>query len=100
MKPSTPTRRQRELLSVARGLAAGLSTHRIAKATRIHPMAVLHHRRTLFHLRITPADVASIIAKVPGELVDDCLLALVDSRRAEQKQRSRAQKAVRREVAA
>ena len=84
------TRKQREQIDTAAGLADGLSARQTAEAFGVHPAAVMHHRRRLRHLRVTAADIAATIYAAEPGAVDAALLALFRQRRQEQKQRTKA----------
>lgn len=83
------SRRQRELLATAKGLAQGKKPHTIAKQCDIRTDAVLAHRRRLRHLRVT-ADEVTAIVNATGEHADDYLLALFTARRKDQRARTKA----------
>lgn len=87
---TTFTRKQIEMLSVAEGLARGLSPAEISAETGLNPGCVYHFRRRLRHLRVDPDEVANLVENVGPETVDHYLLAMFRAKQFEQKARTKA----------
>ena len=87
---SSPTRRQRETIHVARLLGSGLTPAQTIRSSGIHRGQAAAHVRRLRHLRLPPWTIRSVMAVAPDEQFDLALLNLLLYRKWEQRARTKA----------
>lgn len=89
---SFPTRRQRDVIHVARLLGSGLSPAQAIRSSGLPRGATVAHVRRLHHLRLPPFVLREVLALSPGEQFPRAMLHLLLCRRWEQRARVKAAK--------
>jgi hypothetical protein len=87
---SSPTRRQRDVIHVARLLGSGLSPRQVVLTSGLHPAQALATVRRLRHLRLPPFVLREVLALSPAEQFPRAMLHLLLCRRWEQRARVKA----------